>query len=248
MSRDTRTVRAFTIIELITVVAIISILAAILLPALGRAKHKAQEVLCKSRQRQIMTAFYLFANEHDHFMPGNRSDRDMTGDDAWMSCWLFGTSNFNDSPYEGTIYPYLNDDRVYRCPSLEFVGVDAAEGSNGKFDFSAWEGLTGAKVVNLPTEAYYTAGGSETVPAPLITEENPEKYLNKTYKDGGHGNRDQMGHRHRGGGNYAAIDGSTQWFVESLSRDANSWSAYGPQGTLAQIGKRDAEFGWWNEQ
>ncbi len=217
------------------------------MPSLGRAKNAARELLCKSRQRQLALAFFLFAEEHDAHLPGNRSDRGNTGDDAWMSDWLFGTVNdFDQTPYTGTLWSYVAEDRMYKCPQLRYIGKDAKVGSNGRFDFTAWEGFPGAKIANLPTETIYNS--NEILPTPLITEEEPSKFINATYKDGGHGNWDKTGHWHRGGANHATVDGSTLWFQEIWDTDARSWMAQAPSGDMANVGKIDAEFGWWNEQ
>ena len=62
--------KAFTLIELLVVIAIIGILAALLIPALAKAKQKSYNINCTSNMRQIGTAVHMFANDHEDYLPG----------------------------------------------------------------------------------------------------------------------------------------------------------------------------------
>jgi len=68
-NRDQKSQRAFTLIELLVVIAIIALLVGILLPALGRARDAARDVLCKANERQLVTSLLIYAGDFKNKFP-----------------------------------------------------------------------------------------------------------------------------------------------------------------------------------
>lgn len=98
---------AFTLVELLTVIGIITILIAILMPVLHRARETAWRTRCLSNIRQITTAWHAYALANDGLLVSAN-----TGPGGWASA-----GNTDEDIKTGLLYPYVKTPEVYRCPS-----------------------------------------------------------------------------------------------------------------------------------
>jgi len=111
--------RAFTLVELLVVIAIIAILIAILLPVLTKAKESANRVICMNNHRSLLLAVRMYSDEWKNVIPFCNSNSIETSGDWTAPGWLYWAlrgKNLEQHVENGNLWKYLRNRKIYRCP------------------------------------------------------------------------------------------------------------------------------------
>lgn len=223
--------RAFTLLELLVVITIISLLAAILFPVFARVRENARRASCQSNMRQMGLAFVQYTQDYDETMPLAQLELAPAGSSDFLT-WRSG------------IYPYIKNFQAYQCPSNPKRSTTTSYDGNSvpgypKFFRSYAANTSGFGNLVVPNNSKPKRLAAIETPAALLTfgeSLSGQPYLRTDQSPNNGGSDDPWMFHHFNTANWVFADGHVKAMVWSATCVAPyTWNSDGTACGASQV-------------
>jgi prepilin-type N-terminal cleavage/methylation domain-containing protein len=201
--------KAFTLVELLVVVAIIALLASFMLPALRAARERARVVVCQNNLMQLVRATHVYAKDYEDYLPPyNRA--------------LVIDNNYQGDTSTGVLYPYHKQVKLYWCLNDKRGYGKRAFAYTWAAMCQIWDGSRSWNSAALGGHGQRLSAFKRPSEAIMLVEENTDESIYPSINGGVCSNLDFSDNRHLDKAWVNYIDGRVDCIKSKLQWNANS--------------------------